>query len=814
MEIRRRDFLKIAAGMTGGALLGSHGLDPMFAVPKEVIERMKFGPRVETWKNTTCRLCPGGCGMSVRLIDDVPISVKGNPLNPVNRGGLCPLGLNAVHSLYHPDRVQGPLIRKGSPGSGSWEKTSWQEAFKVISGKLNQLRQEGKSQHVAFLGSDEYGFMRDHIQRFAASYGTPNYFLYSKDSNKRAANFLSHGNRRAPAYDIVNSKLVVTFGANILEEGPSPVYYTKLYSHHNEQQTRYIHIDSRLNLTAANADRWISIRPGTYGALALGVAYVLIREELYDQDFVRAHTHGFDDWMDARGRRHVGFKSTVLSDYYPERVQEFTGVPSSVILELGRELGNSRPSVALCDQAALNHTNGTLTATAVNALNALLGNYEKEGGVYFVDEPPFASFGAAPMDGRSAQAMTQPRVGMPVEAFLPLQECSVKSFSENVLSGRPYPIDVLFLYGGNPLFQSVHHKKFAQALQKIPMVISFDSLLTETGEFAHYVLPDHHFFEAWDIVSNVENVGFTHVAIQQPVMAPMYDTRATGDVLIELARLAEGRVAASFPYGSYDEGIRRALRGVFESGSGAIASEGVGSRWLEFLKQRGWRIDRYSSFEEFWDRLTRYAGWWNPIRSKKHLRSLFQTPSGKFEFYSQTLENMIQAIPTESRDKALRRAGISAGGDTAFLPHYEPVSGESDLPLSMITYQSMSVGDGRGATLPMMQELFGHAVNRHWDSWAEIHPLTAQQYLVKDGEWILVQSSEGTLRIRSKVTEGVMPNVVAIPFGLGHTSGGRYARGHGVNPHSILEGKEDGLSGREAIQATRVRVVAEGRSEF
>jgi len=109
----------------------------------------------------------------------------------------------------------------------------------------------------------------------------------------------------------------------------------------------------------------------------------------------------------------------------------------------------------------------------------------------------------------------------------------------------------------------------------------------------------------------------------------------------------------------------------------------------------------------------------------------------------------------------------------------------------------------------MMQELFGHATDRHWESWAELHPETARLYDITDGAWILVQSPHGAVRLRAKVSEGVMKGVVAIPFGLGHTSGGRYASGYGINPNMLMTNLHDRLSGRDASQATHVSVLAD-----
>jgi len=812
MEIKRRDFLKLFGGASGALLVG--GLDDVIALPDEWLEKGKNGPRIESWQNTICGLCPSGCGLRVRLVDAIPVSVKGNPVYPVNKGGLCPLGLNALHSLYHPDRIKGPLKRTGLVGTGKWESTSWDEALTTIGNRLAELRSRGRSHEAAFLGHTEGRLMKRHIRAFMEAYGSPNYFQFSSSQNDNAAYALVQGHSALPAYDVLNARLIVSFGANFLEEGYSPVYYTKLYSHHEEQQTRYVQIESRMSLTAGNADQWIPIRPGTYGALALGLAYVLIREELYDKDFVRQQTFGFEDRTDGSGARHVGFKNMVLGNYYPEKVEELTGVPSSAILQLGRELGNTKPALVMGGQGAVENTNGTFASMAVHSLNALLGNFNKSGGLFFVDEPPFTKAGAVPQDGIARAGLRRPPIGRTDEGTFPLAEFSIDTFAKNILAGKPYPISILFICGGNPIFESTGHNELTEALKKIPMVVSFDGVLNETSEHAHIVLPDHHFMERWDEVSNVATVGFTHVGTQHPVVSPMYDTRHVGDVLINLAQRIGGSVARAFPLASYEDELKETLRGVYRSGAGAIVSEGVGTMWIEYLQQRGWQIGQYASFDEFWDRLVKQGGWWNPIRKKKGTDQLFSTPSGRFEFYSQRLKETIDSLVAKqgrrsspgNAERILNQLNISARGDNVFLPHHEPVPYDADMPVHLTTFRVLQVRDGQGASLPMMQEMFGHSVHRHWETWVELNPETAATFHVRDGEWVLVQSAAGTLKARAKISQGIMPNVIAIPFGLGHTSMGRYAKGHGANPNAIMKNLYDMLSGKPALQATKVRI--------
>lgn len=814
MEIKRRDFLKLFGGVTGSVVLGGCNVDDVFKLPERFVKRAAEGPGIESWKNTVCTLCSGGCGVRVRLIDGVPVSVKGNPLHPVNRGGMCPLGLNALHDLYHPDRITSPLKRIGDVGNSRWEPITWDEVLSLVGSRLSELRAGGKSHEVSFLGHTERGLMREHISRFMMAYGSPNYYQFSSTQNDTVAYSLQHGDHRHPSFDFSNARLIMSFGSNFLEEGHSPVYYTKMYSLHQEHQTRYIQIEPRMSLTGANADRWIPIRPGTYGALALGLSYVIIREELYDGDFVRNNTFGFDDWVDQSGKRHVGFRNMVLGNYYPDLVSDITGISSATILELARELGNTKPSVVLGDRGPLDNTNGTFSLMAIHSLNALLGNFDKEGGIFFVDEPPFSALPKVQLDTVAQKGNQKPKIAESLENSYPLSEFSIDSFVKNALSGKPYPLSLLFMYKGNPLYQSLNRDDLSEVLKKIPFVVSFDSLFNETTDYAHVILPDCTFLEKWDEISNVPTVSFSHISIQNPVVDKLYDTRQTGDVLIDISKRIGGTVASSFPQDTYGEIIKKRIEGVYEAGTGAVVSEGVQRLWMDYLRQRGWHVGRYSSFGEFWDLLIERGGWWNPIREKTRARNLFNTPSGKFEFFSQRLKQILDKKSDSMRQEdekvryelLLNRLNISARGDTVFLPHHDPVQYDHDSPVHLITFRMLADSEGQGAYLPIQGEMYGYSSRVHWQSWVEIHPDTAANSSIIDGDFVWIESSVGKVKVKAKICPGIMPGVVAIPYGLGHLSNGRYAKGRGVNPNLVIRNLYDMISGRLALDGTKVRI--------
>jgi anaerobic selenocysteine-containing dehydrogenase len=725
MKIERRDFLKLIGGLSGAVVVGGAGfaaVDQVLDVPDEILRKVRTGQGIESWKSTVCGQCPGGCGIRVRLIDSIPVYIKGNPLHPVNQGGMCPLGHGALDLLFNPDRLKGPVRRIGSVSSAEWEPTDWQSALEQISLRLSDLRSSGRSHQVAFLGGSEHGVMQDHVVRFMQAFGSPNYYQVPRQYSSETAYRLTTGKGREGAPDLAHANLVVSFGSNFLEEGHSPVYYTKLFSRLRDGldrgRARFIQIEPRMSLTAANADQWVPIQPGTYGALALGIAHVLIREDLYDADFVKNRTFGFESWIDSDGVEHTGYKDIVLSEYYPERVSEITGVPSRTILSVARDVGITRPSVILTGEGVAGTSGGTYAQMAVLSLNALLGNFGRPGGIVFHEPPPLAEPDTAEFDALAlAGNQSEPLVrGLP--GSLPVRDYSFGDLAERLRTAEPYPIEILFLYRSNPIFSLPGHTDLREALERIPMVVSFDYFISETSEFADFILPEHTFLEAWDVVSDVPSVAFSHVGLRQPVIDPVYDTRHTGDVLIDLAEHLGGSVHEAFEDSSYEGLVRSRLRGVYESGQGAIASPGLRDSWLEFMRQRGWQIGRYSSFESFWSELLDQGAWWNPIRDEADLSNLFETSSGKYEFYARSL------------------AEYSAGEDVDFLPHHEEVQLTDETGLRLISFEMLPNRGGSAANQPSMQEMFGYQTRNYWRTWVELNPSTADEFGISDEDWV------------------------------------------------------------------------------
>jgi anaerobic selenocysteine-containing dehydrogenase len=819
-HIKRRDFLKILGAATAGVALKD--LDILWAVPDELVEEALRGPGIETFKNTVCQLCPAGCGIRVRLIDGVPVHIDGNPMHPINHGGICPHGAAGLDFLYHPDRIRQPLVRIGQRGSGQWKPVGWDEALATVAQRLTELRQAGTPEQVAFVVSEKRGLIYEMVSRFMEAFGSRNLLALGEDQNDVVPFELLCGWNALPEYDIENTQYLLSIGADFLDDGVSPLHEIRGYSRMREStgggRGRLTFVDSRHSLTAASADTYLPVKPGTHGAFALGVAYVVIKERYYDASFVRRHVDGFESWVDESGARHSGFRDYVLENYYPERVAQITGVPARKIVDVGRDFGRTRPAVAMIGRHGSSGTNGLFNALSVITLNLLIGNIEKKGGLRVQRATPHRSLQPTEPDEIARVGLEKPALFEKRSDRHPLYGDTALAFCDAVESADPYPIDTLFVYGTNPAFDHPYAKRMRRALGKIPFIVSFATMVDESSEYADVILPEHAYLERWMDSGSTPGVRFAQASVGQPVVKPFYDTKNAGDVLIDIAGGVGGGVARAFSEASFFEALENRLYGVFASGEGAVISGSFEESWIKFLKERGWQNLVYESFEDFWKVLVERGGWWDPVSEELPVEQVLETPRSKISLVlRQLMEEQRTAVgakeakdsKTRSENERLARWGIRETGDAAFLPHFEEPRFEGDeneYPYYLVVFGVLSNRRGSGSFSPLLQEMFGYYQRLYSATWVEINPHTAHRHHISQGDLVRISSDLGSISARAVFNEVLEPQTIAMPFGMGHTSGGRYAKGVGVNPYEILAEVSNNLWGKPAKMATRVKI--------
>jgi len=719
----RRSFIRLTAISGTSAALASCGTpehELIRFVPDEDIV-----PGQAVFKPSVCPLCSAGCGLTVRLMDaDADVvrngksgivrilaakKLEGNAAYPVNVGALCARGQAAIQTTYHPDRITQPLKRSGQRGDGRYTAISWDDAIGEVVKQLDALESAGRQKALAVVARSNRGHRAALIAHVLARFGAPAAIAYDifGDEVLRRANAISFGREQRPTFDLPNARHVISFGADFLGTWNSPVSqghgYGLMRQGRSGVRGTLVQVEARMSQTGANADEWVPAKPGSEGVVALGLAHVLMMEKLRTAAAAGRAGAAIDGW------------SAGLADYAPDRVESISGVPAARLARLAHELAERSPSVAIVGGAPLAHTSGLFTALAVNALNALLGSVEKPGGLFFTPQINLAAASKTP--------------------------AATPSASES-LDTAAAAAQVVLIDGANPLFTAPAEWKLRDALQKVPFIASFSSFLDETTSMADVILPDHTFLESF-AEALPESGSLTAVVGAAPAaMKPLYDTRATPDVLIEISqKLAR---PLNLPWMTFE--------GMLTATFMALPAMTEGS--------------------DAWTDAQEKGGWWGTLPAPL----------------------VTQTAASSAAAKPMAYAEPRFDGDA------------TQYPLHFLPYASSAFLDGSLAHLPWLQEMPDPITSAMWSSWIEINTATAAKLGIADGDVVEIASSHGKLRAPAVVSPGIAPDVVAMPAGQGHRTFTRVASGRGANPIEVLAAARVEGTEALAWAATRVKV--------
>jgi anaerobic selenocysteine-containing dehydrogenase len=734
MKIDRRSFLSFAIGGAAGTALTPlpWKLTDDFAIWSQNWPWTPVPEKGETTHvKSTCTLCPGGCGISVRLVADKVVKIEGLKDHPVNDGGVCVLGLSGPQLLYGPNRVQTPKKKV----NGKWRTISWDAALAEIVTKLGELRSKGQTHSLACICDSDRGTVPELLNRFLTVYGSPNFIRTpSIQDNYELALYLTQGVRAMPGFNVSDSDFILSFGSGLIEGWESPVYMFRGKSALKEKGGRMGQIEPRLSKTAAKSDQWIAVKPGTEGALALGLANVIITEGLLKKDFVENHTAGFAE-----------IKKLVSDGYSPDAVAKITGLDASVIVALAKDFAVARRPLAICGRGAGTNPGSLQDFLAVHALNALVGSINRDGGIVAVPEPDYIDWPDVEMDAAASTGMQQPRLDGAGRGKYKSTRYLLNRLPEVVNSAQDSPVQVLFVAGANPLYAMADTEAVAKAFDKIPLVVSFSSYMDETAANADLILPNHVFLERFEDVPFARGFPRPIIGLSRPAVEPLYNTRHTGDVIIQLAQKMGGTVAEAFGWESYDACLEASLADKFDA-----------------LVEDGYWVD-----SEF-----------SPTAQTQH----FETDSSKFEF---------------------------SNSDINELPVYHSVripGDESFYPLLLVPYDTMRLASGYVGSPPFLVKALEDTVLKGNDLLVEVNPATAKKLGLSDQKYATLTTARGSAKVKIYFFDGIMPGVIAIPRGLGHTAYDNFLAGKGVNYNTLSEPLEDAATGLDAAWGVRAKL--------
>lgn len=706
MKVDRRSFLGLGLGAVAGIAVSPVGIKltddssiwsqnwPWTPVPVD---------GEVTYVSSVCSLCPGSCGISVRKIEDRPVKIEGLAEHPINNGGACLHGIAGLQYLYDPARIKTPLKKNGD----KFEKISWDDAIALVAGKLADIRNSGSPEKLACIADKEQGSVSGLFKRLLKTFGSSNFYtMPSFESYLELTAASLHGEGTTIGFDLENSDFVLSFGAGIIEGWGSPVNCFKAVASRKEREAKLYQIEPRLSNTAASADKWITINPGTEADLALGICSVLLKNNLFDSSATVDFKGGFNK-----------LAATLQKDYTPSKTAEITGVKESDIEEMATLFAKAEMPVAVFGKGRGDGAQSLKELIAVHTLNCLVGAVNKKGGAFVQPISEYLEFPEETMDSIAEEGFAKTRSGRYVNHL----------FEEINASSQPV-VEALFVYNANPCYSLHDPKTVKQAFGKIPFVVSFSSFLDETAKEADIILPSHTFIERIEDVPSGAGLAKTVIGLAKPVSKPVFNTKHPGDSIILIAKALEGSIAQSFEWETYDECLENVTGGIWDS-----------------LSESGYAI-------------------------------------------------LSEDVP-----------GETVGVNVSFLAdNPATVLAQGDYELTLIPIDNMRLISGATAASAFAIKTVSDTVLKGKDIAVEINPLTAAG--LKDRGFATLTTPMGSARVLVNLSEGMMPGVIGMVKGLGHTFDNKYVSNKGFNINDLIGPVIESGSGLDAAFGIKAKI--------
>jgi anaerobic selenocysteine-containing dehydrogenase len=669
-------------------------------------------------RKSVCTICDPQtqCGLDLYVKDCRIIKVEGSKENPHSAGTLCCKGAATRQYVYHEDRLRTPLRRVGLRGSGEFVAISWDEALDEVVANLQRLKaKSGPESVVFFVGYPKQ--MRPFVQRLALQFGSPNFCTESSSCSiaTTMAFQLVYGQMTRP--DVRNTRCLLVWSSN-------PFYSNTAVARGlldaADRGVKLIVVDPRHTPLASRADIHLQLRPGTDGALALGMANVLVEEGLYDREFVAEYAHGFPE-----------FKEYVAGFDLP-RVERITGVPAATVREAARLYATTHPAALMSSAAPVVHnTNGVQNYRAVFALIGLTGNFDVVGGNRVA---PYSWLNISGAGFRTRQqefemprqwAELPPRVGaarFPVWAELVNQAQSM-DLPRQIVSGDPYPLRGMVAFGLNHrMFPG--SERFLESLRGLDFICDIDLFATDTSRYADVVLPACSSVERSELRCYPEQ----YVLFTEPAIAPLGESRSDTDIVFDLAR----RLGLEDPLLNPT------------SGDGVKPQEAFRATLDWLLEPSDMSIDQ----------LRQHPGGMAvpdplPNAERKYREGGFLTPTGKMELTSSILQKHaavpgIDALPTYRPPMHSPEASPDLAGDYPLI-----LSTGSRLPMYV---------HSRTYRLPWTRSLRPNPA-------VDINPADASRLGIRQGDEVELATQSGSIAVSANLTELTRPGVVHMYHG-------------------------------------------------
>ena len=632
--------------------------------------------------------CPDTCALLVTVEDGVATEVRGDPDHPFTDGSLCTKVAHYAERTYAPDRLKYPLKRTGRKGEGRFERITWDQALDEIAARLKAIAADNPESilplsYAGTMGMLQYSSMdRRFFHRLGASQLLR---TLCSSAGKEGIKATLGGSYGMDPEHYQDAKLILIWGSNPIT---SNLHFWSRAQAAKRRGAKVIAIDPYRSLTAEKCSQHVAPLPGTDGALALAMMHVLIRDGLIDQDYVEKYTLGFAE-LENRVRQCT-----------PAWAGNICGLPAEEIVQLARDYGTAKPAAIRLNYGMQRHAGGGMAARTIACLPALVGAWRHPAGGILLTTADNYQFDHARLERPDLMPVKRPRV------------VNHSKLGDALAAGDP-PVRAVIVYNNNPVAVCPESSKVVAGFKREDLFcVVMDSFLTDTADYADIVLPATTQLEHTDIH---KSYGHLYVLANNPAIAPVGESLPNIEVFRRLAARM-GFEDACFR-DTDDDVARQAI------GSGHANLAGID--W-DTLKARGWqRLALPPTYAPF-------------------AKGGFRTPSGKCEFYSESL-------------KAQGLDPLPAYHPPAELPSSNPALAKK-YPLNFISPPVRNFLNSSFANLRRFRDLEG-------EPGLELHPDDAAARGIADGDRVRVFNARGSHMLRARVNGkprrgvGVAPSV-------------------------------------------------------
>ena len=775
VEISRRRFLQgsVAMSIAGGVTLSSSSILASAATPA----KGKLGNE-EKKVATLCEMCVNKCAAIAHVRNGVVTKLDPNPLFPKSRNMLCARGNAGVDALYDVDRIKYPLIRDGEKGSGKFKRVSWDEAYAYIEQKLTKILDEEKDNRstVAFCAGE--GMAEHTFKSFFTEFGSAHFLNHASLCLATTVSGYSLTIGGYGQADLDNAKYVIMAGANRAEAIVTPDTMD-MFKRTSGRGAKLITVDPRFTNTAAKSDKWLAINVGTDLAFVLALTYVVIKEEIYNKPFVENYFNGFAE-----------YKNHILgSGYTPEWAEKLTGIKAADIYEVAREFMANAPQAIYYQGRRTTWSKNDFQLRRAQAIfTALSGSVDTKGGICFGKSLPLVEHDvASPIYGQAKERIEKG------EAAVVGGSGSWVAFRNMVIEKRsPYPIRALFNYKHNPMHNMPNDKKTQEFLKSLDLVVTIDTMPSDTVMLSDVILPECTYLERTDPVVSYGGIE-PSIAQRNKVIDPMFESKPVMEImrglsaklskpLFEITKKYDDDVKIAIEDGSEadvykDYDLTKAFAHDQEELNAHAVAKYEGA--AQILKEKGVFYPEMNTYFKKTG-VNDYEYYPESKKSYSVLGNKFKTPSGKIEC------NLV----------ALTKRGIDAM--PTWKSEYEMVIPAGKF--RFITGRHAQFTQSGSSNNKMLLDLV--PTNYAW-----INKRVAAKMGIKFGDKIEVASKIGKTTIKAYPTEKIGPDTLFFVHGFGvYSKALTLAHGNGGNDAAIIEDGIEPMHGSTCLHDTIVDI--------